>query len=105
MKRSILITHENCEGSISSTLRTKKFKETIKNARKKLATPVAPAMPCKMSKNNQNWVTRGKPNGIKSKLACILEASESTRLRMGESLPTHHEDHIAGKGDKFTTAL
>ena len=29
----------------------------------------------------------------------ILEASESTRLRMGESLPTHHEDHIAGKGD------
>ena len=35
----------------------------------------------------------------KTKLACILEASESTRLRMGESLPTHHEDHIAGKVD------
>ena len=35
----------------------------------------------------------------KSKLACILEASESTRLRMGESLPNHHENHIAGKGD------
>ena len=29
---------------------------------------------------------------------CILEASESTRLRMGESLPNHHEDHFAGKG-------
>ena len=29
----------------------------------------------------------------------MLEASESTRLRMGESLPNHHEDHIAGKGD------
>ena len=28
----------------------------------------------------------------------ILEASES-RLRIGESLPNHHEDHIAGKGD------
>ena len=27
-----------------------------------------------------------------------MEASESTRLRMGESLPNHHEDHIAGKG-------
>ena len=39
------------------------------------------------------------PTKIKTKLACILEASESTRLRMGESLPTHHEDHIAGKGD------
>ena len=28
----------------------------------------------------------------------MLEASESTRLRMEESFPTH-EDHIAGKGD------
>ena len=35
---------------------------------------------------------------LKTKLACILEASESTRLRMGESLPIRHEDHIAGKG-------
>ena len=33
------------------------------------------------------------------KFAFILEASESTRLRMEESLPTHHEDHVAGKGD------
>ena len=32
------------------------FKETIKNARKKLETTVAPAMPCKMSKNNQHAV-------------------------------------------------
>ena len=52
----------------------KEFKETIKNVRKKFETPMAPAM-------------------------CILEASESTRLRMGESLPNHHEDHIAGKGN------
>ena len=75
----------------------KEFKETIKNARKKLETPVAPAMPCKISKNSQNWVTRGKSNEIKTKLACIFEASESTRLRMGESSPNHHEDHIGGK--------
>ena len=60
---------------------------------------MASAMPCKRSKNSQHWVTRGKSNEIKSKLACLLEASESTRLRMGESLPNHHEDHIAGKGD------
>ena len=66
----------------------KEFKETIKNARKKLETPVAPAMPCKMSKNHQNWVTRGASNKVKSKLACILEASESTRLSMGESIIT-----------------
>ena len=36
---------------------------------------------------------------MKTKLACILEADESTRLRMGESSPNRHEDHIAGKKD------
>ena len=77
----------------------KEFKETIENARKKLETPMAPAMPCKTSKNSQHGETRGKTNEFKSKLACILEASESTRLRMEESLPNYHEDHIAGKGD------
>ena len=56
-------------------------------------------MPGKISKNNKNCENGEKSNKVKSKLACILEASESTRLRMGESLPTHHEDHIAGKGD------
>ena len=40
----------------------------------------------------------GASNKIKTRPACILEASGSTRLRMGEPLPNHHEDHIAGKG-------
>ena len=31
--------------------------------------------------------------------ACILEADESTRRRMEESLPKYHEDHNSGKGD------
>ena len=43
--------------------------------------------------------TRGGSNKTKTRHACILEADESTRLRTGESLPNHHEDHIAGKGD------
>ena len=73
------------------------FKETIKNVRKKLETPMAQAMPCKISKKNCG--NGEHSNKVKSKLACILEASDSTRLRMGESLPSHHEDHIAGKGD------
>ena len=73
----------------------KEFKETIKNARKKLETSVAPAMPCKIMK----ICGSGASNKVKSKLACILEADESTRLRMGNSVPNHHEDHIAGKGD------
>ena len=70
------------------------FKETIKNARKKLESSVAPAMPCKILKNCGS----GASNKIKTKLACILEADESTRMRMGNSIPHHHEDHIAGKG-------
>ena len=74
----------------------KEFKETIKNARKKLETSVAPAMQCKIMKKNCG---SGGSNKIKTRHACILEADESTRLRMGESLPNHHEDHIAGKGD------
>ena len=71
------------------------FKETIKNARKKLETSVAPAMPCKIMK----IVGVVHSTKLKTKLACILEADESTRMRMGESLPNHLEDHIAGKGE------
>ena len=63
----------------------KEFKETTKNARKKLETPVAPAMACKIMKNNKNCGNVDKSNKVKTKLACILEADESTRLRMGES--------------------
>ena len=73
----------------------KEFKETIKNARKKLETPIAPATPWKIMKKNCGI---GASNKIKTRLACILEAGESTRLRMGESLLNHLEDHIAGKG-------
>ena len=73
----------------------KEFKETIKNARKKLETSVALAMPCKIMKNCGS----GASNKIKTKFACILEANESTRMRMGNSEPSNHEDHIAGKGE------
>ena len=88
MKNLNSIMPEDCEEFISLTLRTRN-----------LETSVAPAVPCKTSKNSQHGVTRGESNEIKSRLACILEASESTRLRMGESLPNHHEDFVAGKGD------
>ena len=73
----------------------KEFKETIKNARKKLETSVAPAMPCKIMKNCGS----GGSDKNKTKLACILEANESTGMRMGNSIPSNHEDHIAGKGE------
>ena len=70
------------------------FKETIKNARKKLETSVAPVMHCKIMKNCGSASYK-----IKTKLACILESDESTRIRMGNSIPHQHEDHIAGKGE------
>ena len=57
---------------------------------------MAPALLCKTSKTCKHGETRGKTNEIKSKLACMLEVSEFRRLRMEESLPNHHEDHIAG---------
>ena len=96
MKSSMLKTIENCEGSISSTPEDTEFKETIKNARKKLETSVAPAMPCNIMKNCGS----GGSDKNKTKFACIVEANESTRMRMGNSEPSNHEDHIAGKGDK-----
>ena len=76
-------------------LEDKEYKETIKNARKKLETSVAPAMPCKIMKNCGS----GGSDKNKTKLACILEANESTKMRMGNSEPPNHEDHIAGKGE------
>ena len=45
------------------------FKETIKDARKKLETPMAPTVPCKTSKKNKNGEIRGKTGDFKSKFA------------------------------------
>ena len=73
----------------------KEFKETIKNARKKLETSVDPAMPCKIMKNCGS----GESDKNKTKLACILKADESTRMRMVNSRPHCHQDHIAGQGE------
>ena len=78
-------------------LEYKELKETIKNARKQLETSVAPALPCKIMKKNCG---SGASNKTKTRLACIKEADEPKRLRMGESLPNHPEDHVAGKGNK-----
>ena len=91
----ILKTLEKFRGIYFIDPEDTEFKETIKNARKKLETSVAPAMPCK---NTKNCGSRAS-NKIQTKLACILEADESTRMRMGNSVPHHHEDHIAGKGE------
>ena len=70
-------------------------KPKFDNAEKK-ETPMAPAMPCETCKKSNNGETRSKTNDFKSKFACILEASESTRMRMEESLPKYHQKQIRG---------
>ena len=72
------------------------FKEIIKNARKKLEVPAAPAMPCKIT-NRRHGATRSKNDDHKSKFASMLEAEESKRLRMEGVTSRTHEDHIAAK--------
>ena len=60
---------------------------------------MAPAMPCKTCKKSEKGETWSKTNDFKSKIACIFETSGSTRMRMEESLPNYHEDHIAERGN------
>ena len=90
---------ENCEGSISLTRRTRNSKRPLRvlvrnwkhqwlllclvgqAGKESMARPVVIPM-----RSNQN-------------MRVFWKARESTRLRMGESLPNHHEDHTAGKGE------
>ena len=95
MKSSTLKTHENCEESISSTRRIRNSKKPSRTRVRSWKHQWLPLCPANMKKNCGS----DGSNKIKTKLACILEADESTRLRMGNSLPNHHEDHIARKGD------
>ena len=76
------------------------FKETIKNARRKMENTNGSSHALQDLQEKQVWV-RPVARLIFSSLnfACILEASESTSMRMEESVPKYHEDHIAGKGD------
>ena len=95
---------EDHEESISLTLRTRNSKKPS-GMLEKIGNTNGSAMLCKTCKKSKNAETRSKTNDFKSTFACILEASESTRMRMEESLPNYHEDHVAGRGDKFTTTL
>ena len=54
----------------------KEFKDTIKNARKKLEIPVAPAMPCKIIKNKKNCGSDAS-NKIKKDLRVFLKLMNS----------------------------
>ena len=45
------------------------------------------------------------PDARKTKYACIVEADESTRTRLEDSLHKDHEDHIAGKKNQLIETL
>ena len=98
MKSHNSIMHENYEEFVSLTQRMRNSKRSSRMLARNWTHQWLPLWLAR-------WVTRGKSNEIKSKLACILEASESTRLRMGEYWQNHQEDHIAAKGGQFTAAL
>ena len=81
------------------------FKDTIKNARKKLEVRMEAAMPCKLrtkkrpNKLRETYIETKWCNNIqKTQHACIVDAHESTRKRLESTLPKGPEDHKAEKG-------
>ena len=61
------------------------FKDIMKDARRKLEIPMPAAMPCKTPINSSGKTFRGIGK-CKTKYACIVEADESTRIRL-EGVP------------------
>ena len=61
-------------------------------------------MPCKIRRSKHGETCSS--SGIrKTKYACIVEADESTRKRLGGTLHKDHEDHIAGERNQFIETL
>ena len=76
-------------------MRTRNSKKPLRELVRSWKHQLLLRWPCNIMKN----CGAGGSNKIKTRLACMLEADESKRLRMGNSVPNHHEDHIAGKGN------
>ena len=99
-------TPEDCVVSSSLNLMMRNSRTWWKNARRKLEIPMPAAMPCKTPVNSSGETYRGIGKS-KTKYACIVEADESTRIRL-EGVPCrYHEDHIAAntKSLQFCTQI
>ena len=77
----------------------------MKNARRKLETSKAAAMPCKRAfpracirETVVSKKEKAKASAAKTRFSCITEAHESTRQRTESPTKRIHEEHIAGKG-------
>ena len=88
---------ENFNGIFFIEPEDEDFKNIMKKARRKLDIPMPAAMPCKTPINSggETYYGIGKS---KTKHACIVEAEESTRIRLERASFWYHEDHIAAKG-------
>ena len=75
------------------------FEHTMKNARRTGEIQMPAAMPCETPVNCRGEVCRsiGKH---KTNYACIVDADESMRMRVGGVPQRYHEDHIVAKGIK-----
>ena len=78
------------------------FKETIKNATKRLEIPMKAALPEKLKATKSSYRHRETDSGPdkiqKSRHACLIEAHEPTTKRLERTLSKDHEDHIADLG-------
>ena len=91
-----------CEGSISLTRRKRNSKKPSRTRVRSWKHQWLLLCLVKL------WKIVGVVHPIKIKktrLACVLEADESKRLRMGESLPNHHWRPYCWKRKQFITAL
>ena len=77
----------------------KEFKEISKNAKRKLEHQWLPLCFARSARRTRMGRPVARLLISSQNFACILEASESRRMRMEESLPNYHEDHVAGRGD------
>ena len=69
----------------------------MKAARRKLEVPMPAAMLCKIQKKS-TCETHRNIGKRKTKYDCLVDADESTRLRLEGAGHTLHQDHITEKG-------
>ena len=69
------------------------FKETIRNARKKLEVPIPAAMPLQDQGRTYKELVANL-DAPKTKYACIVDADKSTRKRLEGTLHKNHEARI-----------
>ena len=98
MKSSILITHENYEGSTSLTRRTRNSKKPSRMRVRSWKRRWLPLCLARQARHVSVGKPVARPMSSNQNLRVSWKSCESTRLRLEESLPNYREDHIAGKG-------